>query len=1253
MSQGTNAYMVANLLEKMSNEDRDFRYMALNDLMNELQKESFQMETMIESKVVKAVLQLMDDKNSEVQNLAVKCLGPLVKQINENHLLQIIDCLCQYASQQTNEELRGIASIGLKAVVMEVDVTKGHQVSERIIPHLLATMEKSDASYEMQMDTLDALSEMLSRFGSQISVAQQTKIQAALLPLLSYNRAAVRKRVTIAIGYLVVHTHDELFSQLYGYLVEGLRTNTVNEKTRTLVQCAGVLSRSSATRIGKHLTELVPIIIDYTLKADDDDELREICLQTLESFILRCPTEMTSSVQDIMSLCLNYIKYDPNFVEEDDNEENEDNEDMDLEEDDDFDDEQDDFDDDDDDMSWKVRRSASKVLSAIIETRSDLLDQLYETVAPVLILRFKEREESVRVDILTTFIALLRQTNVYAEDTNHSEGPRQLLRAQVPKLCRSLAKQLTPKSPQTRQIGFHLLREIIVVLHGGLEEQMDLFVSPIESSLITTATDQQQSSSNLKIEILYFLRLFFHHHPADHVRSFIPRLAPAVIQSVSDKFYKISSEAFLVCIELIKVIRPIVPEMGASQAQPDHTAYLFEIYHVTMRVLSTSDADQEVKERSIMCLGALLAQVGDVLQAQQREAWDVLLERLRNEVTRLISVRTLTYVSRSPVAAGPELQRCILLAIDDIALLLRKSNRPLRIASLECLTVLIDQFGSQLRHEHFVTLLVELKPLVTDNDLHLLPLALKTVESMLTVRPDTVEQVKMHIVPLLFRLIESPLLQGSALNSLLSMLTAFVKASPEDYASLVKGLVDPLLHVKTSGVSAGGVAAVANKQAASTVAQCVAVLAAHIDSSHRDPTLREFQSYLQQPATNDSIKYLSLLTLGEIGRRIRLDQMASDVLALFSAQSEEVKFAAAFALGNICVGNMQTYLPSILDQIRQEPKRRYLLLHALKEIITRYDTAHDNTLAGAADKVWQLLLSSSEGDQEEGTRTVVAECLGKLALTHPTKFLPQLQDRLNSPSAHVRATVATAIKYAVVDPSVAYDELLKPIMVQFLTLLQDTDLNVKRLALLTVNSAVHRKPYLIRDILSPLIPLLYAETVVKEELIHTVEMGPFKHKVDDGLEIRKAAYECMYTLLSTCLDKIDVYGFLDHICVGLDDQHDIKMLAYLMLIRLSKVTPTVVAQRLDDLVTPFKATLEFKMRSNAVKQEVEKNQELIRAVLRCIVALHPLADPTIAPRFDHLELEVSTGPLAEEFKLAVTEAESRENRVDLMDLSHH
>jgi len=59
---------------------------------------------------------------------------------------------------------------------------------------------------------------------------------------------------------------------------------------------------------------------------------------------------------------------------------------------------------DDDDMSWKMRRTSAKLLSAIIGTIQDLLGQLYTNIAPSLINRFKEREETVRLKVLQTLI---------------------------------------------------------------------------------------------------------------------------------------------------------------------------------------------------------------------------------------------------------------------------------------------------------------------------------------------------------------------------------------------------------------------------------------------------------------------------------------------------------------------------------------------------------------------------------------------------------------------------------------------------------------------------------------------------------------------------------------------------------------------------------------------------------------------------------------------------------------------------------
>lgn len=66
--------------------------------------------------------------------------------------------------------------------------------------------------------------------------------------------------------------------------------------------------------------------------------------------------------------------------------------------------------------------------------------------------------------------------------------------------------------------------------------------------------------------------------------------------------------------------------------------------------------------------------------------------------------------------------------------------------------------------------------------------------------------------------------------------------------------------------------------------------------------------------------------------------------------------------------------------------------------------------------------------------------------------------------------------------------------------------------------------------------------------IHSqVEMGPFKHTVDDGLDIRKAAFECMYTLLDSCLDRLDIFEFLNHVEDGLKDHYDIKVSCHFTL----------------------------------------------------------------------------------------------------------
>lgn len=73
------------------------------------------------------------------------------------------------------------------------------------------------------------------------------------------------------------------------------------------------------------------------------------------------------------------------------------------------------------------------------------------------------------------------------------------------------------------------------------------------------------------------------------------------------------------------------------------------------------------------------------------------------------------------------------------------------------------------------------------------------------------------------------------------------------------------------------------------------------------------------------------------------------------------------------------------------------------------------------------------------------------------------------------------------------------------SMLQDSEMDIRRLAMTTFTSAAHNKTELVLGHLNKLMPLVLQESVVKPELIREVMMGPFKIMVDDGLELRKVS----------------------------------------------------------------------------------------------------------------------------------------------------
>ena len=358
------------------------------------------------------------------------------------------------------------------------------------------------------------------------------------------------------------------------------------------------------------------------------------------------------------------------------------------------------------------------------------------------------------------------------------------------------------------------------------------------------------------------------------------------------------------------------------------------------------------------------------------------------------------------------------------------------------------------------------------------------------------------------------------------------------------------------------------------------------------------------------------------------------LIGTFDLPSEDIKSAAAYALGNVSAGNVEKFVPYLLSQIQANPQHGYLLLQSLKEVIISLSRHPDDfvKLKPCVEEIWSHMFQNCEST-EEGKRQVVAECIGKLTILDINDRLPKLEAALKSESANVRATVVAAFKFTITEQPQSFDPLLKANIGTFLSMLEDPVLAVRRVALIALNSAAHNKPSLIKDMLDFLLPKLYAETNVRKELIRQVEMGPFKHRVDDGLDMRKAAFECMYTMLDTCLDRLDIFEFLTHLEKGLKDHYDIIMLTYLMFTRLSTLCPAAILARLDQLLDGLRATIMSNVKPESVKQEYEKQLELKRSAIRALVTVLQIQDaiknPKLSDFLNHIKSDKTLNTILE------------------------
>jgi cullin-associated NEDD8-dissociated protein 1 len=493
--------------------------------------------------------------------------------------------------------------------------------------------------------------------------------------------------------------------------------------------------------------------------------------------------------------------------------------------------------------------------------------------------------------------------------------------------------------------------------------------------------------------------------------------------------------------------------------------------------------------------------------------------------------------------------------------------------------------------------------------------------SALKVCPSCGPAVKEYVLPNALALSASSLLQDVALESLLALLEQVVASSAIEFQDLLSMLRSRV--VEGSG-----------KHTVYNIARCIAVITAATSSENCQSVVTDTLNSLngtetpEDPAGLKNVQ-LALLVSGELGRIVDLstlggtaDSLQGIYMGYFESPSEDLKYAAAYALGRAAVGAQSKFLPAIVDALeKNNQKKQYLLLSALRGFIQcSYKQSGGDSIAASLPVIMPHL-ETHAADTEEGVRTMVAECLGSLICMQPGPVLERVQALVSSHSAItvdentytasddtskvnvlVCWTAASSLKLAIsgkADPAA-----VGTFMPNLLSLLQQKELSVRNAALLMVYSAVHHMPQLVSSEMKELImPTLYEVAELKLE--RKVDLGPFKHTVDDALPLRKAALSIFATCLENLPASLDIAAFIPVLAKALGDVEDVQLQAHQILISMCTRQPTYLVAAIETLVDPLEKTI-HKKQGQKTGTELERLNDWIKSALRAILALSKL-----------------------------------------------
>lgn len=145
---------------------------------------------------------------------------------------------------------------------------------------------------------------------------------------------------------------------------------------------------------------------------------------------------------------------------------------------------------------------------------------------------------------------------------------------------------------------------------------------------------------------------------------------------------------------------------------------------------------------------------------------------------------------------------------------------------------------------------------------------------------------------------------------------------------------------------------------------------------------------------------------------------------------------------------------------------------------------------------------------------------------------------------------------------------------------------------------------MIRPHADQIVGIVSANNKFKKEYIVEIDLGPFKHKNDEGKGLRQAAYQLLLQQLVEFPEKIPSAHAIDLVLEGLNDpDQDCQQSGYQIMSRLITVSPGIIMGQLNNILEISKKIID------AQKKLSKTNvTNLLRVAIKSIIELKSLPE---------------------------------------------